>query len=89
MSGRGVFEGEAYHGSVSSLMCDGGGLQGGGEGEIEGGGGEARWRLGDSGSWVSVLGDSASCVSRSCTRACMLGCSGPGMCMTKLRHVGI
>ena len=61
----------------------------GGEGEIEGGGGEARWRLGDSGSWVSVLGDSASCVSRSCTRACMLGCSGPGMCMTKLRHVGI
>jgi hypothetical protein len=26
--GRGVFEGEAFHGSVSSLMCDGGGLQG-------------------------------------------------------------
>ncbi len=41
MSGRGVFEGEAYHGSVSSLMCDGGGLQGGG-----GRGDRRRWRRG-------------------------------------------
>ena len=38
--------------------------------------GGARWRLGDSGSWVSVLCDIASCVSSPCTHVRMHACSG-------------